>query len=110
MEEEPVYEMKLTNGIGEQMLAHVFEKFDVELKQTEFGPKLQGTKEELEKAQEYIIQVMKERLEELDNRYLIILFTFFIMQYSLYKCQIMEQQLFLYQRIPYLDHYLHQLF
>ena len=23
MEEEPVYEMKLTNGIGEQMLAHV---------------------------------------------------------------------------------------
>ena len=26
-----------------------FEKFDVELKQTEFGPKLQGTKEELEK-------------------------------------------------------------
>ena len=23
MEEEPVYEMKLTNGIGEQMLAHL---------------------------------------------------------------------------------------
>ncbi|MBQ3473095.1 MAG: hypothetical protein IJH35_03370 [Methanobrevibacter sp.] len=68
MEEEPIYEMKLTNGIGEQMLAHVFEKFDVELKQTEFGPKLQGTKEELEKAQEYIIQMMKERLEELDKR------------------------------------------
>ena len=39
MEEEPVYEMKLTNGIGEQMLAHVIEQFDVELKQTEFGPK-----------------------------------------------------------------------
>ena len=31
MEEEPVYEMKLTNGIGEQMLAHVIEQFDVEL-------------------------------------------------------------------------------
>ena len=44
MEEEPVYEMKLTNGIGEQMLAHVIEQFDVELKQTEFGPKLQGLK------------------------------------------------------------------
>ena len=29
MEEEPVYEMKLTNGIGEQMLAHVIEQFDV---------------------------------------------------------------------------------
>ena len=39
MEEEPVYEMKLTNGIGEQMLAHVIEQFDVELKQTEFGPR-----------------------------------------------------------------------
>lgn len=52
MEEEPVYEMKLTNGIGEQMLAHVIEQFDVELKQTEFGPKLQGTKEELEKTQD----------------------------------------------------------
>ena len=64
MEEEPVYEMKLTNGIGEQMLAHVIEQFDVELKQTEFGPKLQGTKEE----QEYIVKVMKERLDELNKR------------------------------------------
>ena len=42
MEEEPVYEMKLTNGIGEQMLAHVIEQFDV--------------------------KVMKERLDELDRR------------------------------------------
>ena len=31
MEEEPVYEMKLTNGIGEQMLAHVIEQFDVSM-------------------------------------------------------------------------------
>ena len=54
--------------IGEQMLAHVIEQFDVELKQTEFGPKLQGTKEELEKAQDYIVKVMKERLDELDRR------------------------------------------
>lgn len=68
MEEEPVYEMKLTNGIGEQMLAHVIEQFDVELKQTEFGPKLQGTQEELEKTQDYIVKVMKERLDELDRR------------------------------------------
>ena len=50
------------------MLAHVIEQFDVELKQTEFGPKLQGTKEELEKAQEYIVKVMKERLDELNKR------------------------------------------
>ena len=68
MEEEPVYEMKLANGIGEQMLAHVIEQFDVELKQTDFGPKLQGTKEELEKVQDYIVKAMRERLEELDKR------------------------------------------
>ena len=46
----------------------VIEQFDVELKQTEFGPKLQGTKEELEKAQDYIVKVMKERLDELNRR------------------------------------------
>ena len=40
MEEEPVYEMKLTKG----------------------------TKEELEKAQDYIVKVMKERLDELNRR------------------------------------------
>ena len=50
------------------LLAHVIEQFDVELKQTEFGPKLQGTKEELEKAQDYIVKVMKERLDELNRR------------------------------------------
>ena len=48
--EDDVYEMKLPNGVGEQMLAHVYEDFNVELKQTEYGPKLLGTKEELEKA------------------------------------------------------------
>lgn len=67
MEDEPIYEMKLTNGIGEQMLAHVYEEFNVELKQTEFGPKLLGTKEELEKAQEYLTKLMKERLAELER-------------------------------------------
>ncbi|WP_297982239.1 hypothetical protein [uncultured Methanobrevibacter sp.] len=67
MEDEPIYEMKLTNGIGEQMLAHVYEEFNVELKQTEFGPKLLGTKEELEKAQAYLTKLMKERLAELER-------------------------------------------
>ena len=47
-EEKKEYEMGLPNGVGEQMLAHAYEKFDITLEQTEFGPKLQGTKEELE--------------------------------------------------------------
>jgi len=65
--DEELYEMKLPNGVGEKMLAEVYEKFNVELKQTEFGPKLQGSKEELEKAQNHIVDLMKKRLEELDT-------------------------------------------
>lgn len=65
--DDEIYEMKLTNGIGEQMLAHVYEEFNVELKQTEYGPKLLGTKEELEKVQAYIVNEMKKRLEELEK-------------------------------------------
>lgn len=46
MDEE--YEMKLPNGVGEQVLAHTIDKFEVKLKQTEYGPKLIGTEAELE--------------------------------------------------------------
>ena len=60
--------MELENKCLLMLLNHVIEQFDVELKQTEFGPKLQGTKEELEKAQDYIVKVMKERLDELNRR------------------------------------------
>ncbi|MCQ2964327.1 MAG: hypothetical protein MJ203_02020 [archaeon] len=67
MAKETLYEMKLPNGVGEQMLAHVYEKFNVELKQTEYGPKLLGTQEELEKVQTYLVDTMKKRLEELDT-------------------------------------------
>lgn len=67
MAKENLYEMKLPNGVGEQMLAHVYEKFNVELKQTEYGPKLLGTREELEKTQEYLVNLMKNRLAELDT-------------------------------------------
>ena len=50
MDEKQEFEMGLPNGVGEQMLAHTIEKFDVKLEHTEFGPKLIGTYEELEKA------------------------------------------------------------
>ena len=52
MDEKQEFEMGLPNGVGEQMLAHTIEKFDVKLEHTEFGPKLIGTYEELEKAKE----------------------------------------------------------
>lgn len=43
------YELKLPNGVGEVMLAKAYEKFDVELKQSEYGPSLIGSEEELKK-------------------------------------------------------------
>lgn len=61
------YELKIPNGVGEQMLAHTIEKFDVTLEHTEFGPKLIGEKEELEKAYDFIVESIKERLKELDD-------------------------------------------
>ena len=67
MADEKLYEMKLPNGVGEQMLAHVYEKFNVKLEQTEYGPKLLGSMEELEKVQAYLVDTMKKRLEELDT-------------------------------------------
>ena len=42
MDEKQEFEMGLPNGVGEQMLAHTIEKFDVKLEHTEFGPKLIG--------------------------------------------------------------------
>ena len=38
VEEKQEYEMGLPNGVGEQMLAHAYEKFDIKLEQTEFVP------------------------------------------------------------------------
>ena len=40
MDEKQEFEMGLPNGVGEQMLAHAIEKFDVKLEHSEFGPKL----------------------------------------------------------------------
>ena len=59
--------MRLPNGVGEQVLAHTIDKFEVKLKQTEYGPKLIGTKEELEKAKDFMTDSIKKRLKELEN-------------------------------------------
>lgn len=61
------YEMKLPNGVGEQILAHTIEKFEVQLKHTDYGPVLIGTMEELEDAKDFIVKSINERLNELQS-------------------------------------------
>jgi len=62
------YEMRLPNGVGEQILAHTIEKFEVELKHTDYGPVLIGTADELENAKDYIVKSINERLNELTKK------------------------------------------
>lgn len=62
------FEMGLPNGVGEQMLAHAIEKFDVKLKHTEYGPKLVGQYEELERVQEFFTAALSKRVRELEER------------------------------------------
>ena len=40
VEEKQEYEMGLPNGVGEKMLAHAFEKFDIKLEQLNLVQKL----------------------------------------------------------------------
>ncbi|MDR1722091.1 MAG: hypothetical protein LBR24_03465 [Methanobrevibacter sp.] len=61
------YEMTLPNGVGEKILAHVVANFDVQLKHTDYGPKLLGTPDELENAKDYIVKSINERLRELEE-------------------------------------------
>ena len=67
-EEKQEYEMGLPNGVGEQMLAHAFEKFDIKLEQTEFGPKIIGEYDELVKAKDFLENAIRERLAELEGK------------------------------------------
>ncbi|BBL61793.1 MAG: hypothetical protein ISP01_09980 [Methanobrevibacter arboriphilus] len=62
------YEMRLPNGVGEQVLAHTVEKFEVKLKHTDYGPVLVGTADELENARDFIVKSINERLNELSNK------------------------------------------
>jgi hypothetical protein len=65
--EEEEYQMGIPNGVGEAMLAHAIDKFDVKLEQTEFGPKLIGSYEELAKAKQFLADAIAERLKELEG-------------------------------------------
>lgn len=65
---EGEYQMGLPNGVGEAMLAHAIDKFDVKLEHSEYGPKLIGQYSELMKAKEYITQAIEKRLKELGGK------------------------------------------
>ena len=67
-DEKQEFQMGLPNGVGEQMLAHAYEKFDIKLEQTEFGPKLIGEYDELVKARDFLENAIRERLEELEGK------------------------------------------
>jgi hypothetical protein len=67
-EEKEEYQMGLPNGVGEAMLAHAFEKFDIKLEQTEFGPVLIGEYDELVKVKEFLANAIQERLDELEGK------------------------------------------
>ncbi|WP_299524974.1 hypothetical protein [uncultured Methanobrevibacter sp.] len=68
MEEKQEFEMGLPNGVGEQMLAHAIEKFDIKLEHTEFGPKLIGAYEELEKTKAFLYEAIEKRLNQLEGK------------------------------------------
>ncbi|WP_342764270.1 hypothetical protein [uncultured Methanobrevibacter sp.] len=67
MEEKEEFEMGIPNGVGEAMLAHAFEKFDIKLEQTEWGPKIIGEYDELVKARDFLENAIRERLAELEG-------------------------------------------
>ena len=67
MEEKEEFQMGIPNGVGEAMLAHAFEKFDIKLEQTEFGPILIGDYDELVKARDFLENAIRERLKELEG-------------------------------------------
>ena len=68
VEEKEEYQMGIPNGVGEAMLAHAYEKFDIKLEQTEFGPVLIGDYDELVKVKEFLANAIQERLDELEGK------------------------------------------
>ena len=67
MEDKQEFEMGLPNGVGEQMLAHAFENFDIKLEPNEYGPKLIGSYEELEKVKEFLREALEEKVKKFER-------------------------------------------
>ena len=62
------YEMRLPAGVPGQVLAEILEKYDLDVKQTDYGPVMYGSKEELEAAQDIILKALNDRIKELEGK------------------------------------------
>jgi len=62
------YEMRIPPGITGQIVAHVMEEFDIEVKQSDFGPVFIGEMKNLEDARDYIVKELNARISELENK------------------------------------------
>lgn len=62
------YEMRIPPGITGQIVAHVMEEFDLDVKQSDFGPVFIGEMKNLEDARDYIVKELNQRISELENK------------------------------------------
>jgi hypothetical protein len=62
------YEMRIPPGVTGQIIAEVMENYDLEVKQTDFGPVFLGEMTNLEDARDYIIKSLNERIAELEKK------------------------------------------
>lgn len=60
--------MRIPPGVSGQILAVVMEKYDVDVKQTEYGPVLVGKMEDLENAKDEFVRALNERINELEKK------------------------------------------
>lgn len=69
MAEEKVekFEMRIPPGVTGQIIAHVMENYNLEVKQTDAGPVFQGEIKNLEDARDYIVKALNERIQELEK-------------------------------------------
>jgi len=62
------YEMRIPPGVTGQIIAHVMEDYDLEVKQTDAGPVFLGEFKKLEDARDYIVKALNERIAELEGK------------------------------------------
>jgi len=62
------FEMRIPPGITGQIVAHVMEEFDLDVKQSDFGPVFIGEMKNLEDARDYIVKELNARISELENK------------------------------------------
>jgi hypothetical protein len=61
------FDMRIPPGVSGQIIAHVMDNYDLEVKQTDAGPVFQGEMKNLEDARDYIVKALNERIAELEG-------------------------------------------